>query len=222
MEHGYSGLDEHSKVRHLLTGIRDNAVQPVVCQVLAMREDKKTFTACSALFADFICHLKQNPSNVCRVTKLSSSGRGGGRGRDAGGRGGGGRGRGNRGGHGGSSKGTPIKQSEVDKVTWLQANKYYTPKECTQGSLHPKRLGFISTAQSPQLPSAKLLLWCMVMTKLAGSQTMKGTSLVTMTTRAFCPSTPLGQTQPILRFSARRRKPCVASDRHPTQYLTMT
>ena len=58
MEHGYSGLDEHSKVRHLLTGIQDNAVQPVVCQVLAIREDKKTFTACSALFADFIRHLK--------------------------------------------------------------------------------------------------------------------------------------------------------------------
>ncbi len=31
MEHGYSGLDECSKVRHLLTGIQDNAVHPVVC-----------------------------------------------------------------------------------------------------------------------------------------------------------------------------------------------
>jgi hypothetical protein len=58
MEHGYSGLDESSKVRHLLTGIQDNAVQPVVCQVLAMREEEKTFTTCSALFADFIRHLK--------------------------------------------------------------------------------------------------------------------------------------------------------------------
>ncbi len=48
MEHSYSGLDECPKVRHLLTGIQDNAVQPMVCQVLAMREDEKTFTACSA------------------------------------------------------------------------------------------------------------------------------------------------------------------------------
>jgi hypothetical protein len=31
MEHGYSGLEKCSKVRHLLTGIQDNAVQPVVC-----------------------------------------------------------------------------------------------------------------------------------------------------------------------------------------------
>ncbi len=44
MEHGYSGLEERSKVRHLLTGIQANVVQLVVCQVLAMREDNKTFT----------------------------------------------------------------------------------------------------------------------------------------------------------------------------------
>jgi hypothetical protein len=40
-EHGYCGLDKRSKVCHLLTGIQDNAVQPVVCQVLAMREEEK-------------------------------------------------------------------------------------------------------------------------------------------------------------------------------------
>jgi hypothetical protein len=41
MEHSYSGLDKRSKVCHLLTGIQDNAVQPVVCQVLAMRKKKR-------------------------------------------------------------------------------------------------------------------------------------------------------------------------------------
>jgi hypothetical protein len=60
MEHGYSDLDERSKVCHLLTGIQDNAVQPMVCQVLAMREEVKTFMTFLALFADYICHLKQN------------------------------------------------------------------------------------------------------------------------------------------------------------------
>jgi hypothetical protein len=129
MEHGYSGLDERSKVRHLLTGIQDNSVQPVVCQVLAMRKEEKTFAACLALFADFICHLKQNPSNLRRVAKLGSGGHGGSRGCDAGGRGGGGRGHGGRGGHGSSSKDGPPDQSEANKVTWLQANKYYTTKK---------------------------------------------------------------------------------------------
>jgi hypothetical protein len=107
MEHGYSGLDERSKVRHLLTGIQDNSVQPVVCQVLAMREDDKTFTKCLALFADFVRHLEQNPSNMRCVAELGSAGQGGGRGRDAGGRGGGGRGRGSRVGRGSPSAGGP-------------------------------------------------------------------------------------------------------------------
>jgi hypothetical protein len=129
MEHGYSGLDERSKVRHLCAGIKDNAVQPVVCQVLAMRGNNKTFMTCLALFANFIHHFKQNSSNMCCVAKLGSTGQGGGRGRDAGGRGDGRRGSGGRGGHGIPSKGVPPDQAEVDKVTWLQAKNYYSTKE---------------------------------------------------------------------------------------------
>jgi hypothetical protein len=130
MEHGYSGLGERSKVRHLLTGIQDNAVQPVVCQVLATREEVKTFTMCLTLFADFIRHLIQSPSNMRHIAKLGSGGRGGSRGRDAGGRGCGGRGPGGRSGRGSPSKGRPPDQVEVNKkVTWLQANKYYSTKE---------------------------------------------------------------------------------------------
>ncbi len=129
MEHGYNGLDECSKVRHLLTGIQDNAFQPVVCQVLAMREDNKTFTKCSVLFSNFIHHLKQNPSNMHHVAELSSAGQGGNRGRDTGGRGGGGLRRDGRVGHESPSTGGPPDQAEVDKVTWLQANKYYSTKE---------------------------------------------------------------------------------------------
>ncbi len=82
-----------------------------------------------ALFADFICHLKQNPSNLRHVAELGSGGHGGSRGRDTGGRGGGGHECGGRGGRGSSSKGGPPDQSVVNKVTWLQANKYYTMKE---------------------------------------------------------------------------------------------
>jgi hypothetical protein len=101
----------------------------MVYQVLAMREDDKTFTKCLALFADFFRHLKQNPSNMRRVAKLGSAGQGGSRGHDARGRGGGGRGHGGRGSRGSPSAGGPLDQAEVDKVTWLQANKYYPTKE---------------------------------------------------------------------------------------------
>jgi hypothetical protein len=139
MEHGYSGLDEDSKVHHLLTGIQDNAVQPMVCQVLAMREEEKTFTTCLALFADFIHQLKQNPPNMRHVAKLGSGGCGGGRGCDAGGRVGGRRGRGGRDGRRSPSKGGPPDQSQVDKVTWLQSNKYYSTKEYTQSTATEKQ-----------------------------------------------------------------------------------
>jgi hypothetical protein len=101
----------------------------MVYQVLAMREEEKTFTTCLALFDDFICHLKQNPSNMCHVAELGSTGQGGSRGHAAGGRGGGGHGGGGRGGRGSPSKGRPPDQAEVDKVTWLQANKDYSMKE---------------------------------------------------------------------------------------------
>ncbi len=150
MEHGYSGLGKRSKVRHLLTGIQDNAVQPVVCQVLAMREEEKTFTTYSVLFADFF-------SNMCPVAKLGSGGCGGGRGRDARGRSGGIRGRGGRGGRGSPSKRGPPDQSDVDKVTWLQANKYYSTKECAKFTAAEKQW-IHQHCKSPQLPSAKLLL----------------------------------------------------------------
>jgi hypothetical protein len=127
----YSGLEECSKVRHLLSGIQDNAVQPVVCQVLAMREDDKTFMTFLALFADFISHLKQNPSNVCHVAEFGSGGCGSSsRGRGAGGGGGSGHGRGGAGGGCKSASGGGVlDQSEVDKVTWLQANMNCIAKE---------------------------------------------------------------------------------------------
>jgi hypothetical protein len=63
------------------------------------------------------------------VAKLGSGGLGGGRGHDARGRGGGGRERGGRGSRLSPSIGGPQDQAEVNKVTWLQANKYYSTKK---------------------------------------------------------------------------------------------
>ncbi len=103
-----------------------------------MREEEKAFMACLALFADFICHLKQNPSNLCHVAELSSSRCGRGRGHDTGRRGGGRRGGGSRGGRGSTSKGRPPDQFEVNKVTWLQANKYYMAKEYSKFTVAKK------------------------------------------------------------------------------------
>ena len=72
-----------------------------------------------------------SPRQDCNGRQILSvlSGRGGSRGR-GGGKKGDGRGRGRGGCGGGRSAGVPD-QADVDKVKWLQANKYYTAKEYT-------------------------------------------------------------------------------------------
>ncbi len=163
----------------------------MVCQVLAMREEKKIFMACSSLFADFIFYIKQNPSNLCHVDKLGSGGHSGGRGRDAGGRGGGGHGHGGRGGRGNPSKGGPPDQSEVDKVTWLQANKYCTAKEYAKFTAAQKAWIHQHHTKSPA-PNRKVA--AVSRGDDNRSQTTMGTSFVTITMRAFHHSAPLCQT----------------------------
>ena len=91
-----------------------------------MREEDKTFTKCATMYTDFIrtCANSVSPCQDCNGRQISSvlTGRGGGCGR-----GGSGRGDGRRCGGSGST-GVPD-QADVDKVNWLQANKYYTAKE---------------------------------------------------------------------------------------------
>ena len=131
MPYGYSGIDERSKIRHLLGGISDPGLHPVTCNILAMKEEDKTFTKCATMYTDFIraCGNSANPRQDRNGRQISSvlTGRGGSRRRGGGGRGDG-RGRGGGGRGGGRSAGVPD-QADVDKVNWLQANKYYTAKE---------------------------------------------------------------------------------------------
>jgi len=131
MPYGYSGIDERSKIRHLLGGISDPGLHPVTCNILAMKEEDKAFTKCTMMYTEFIrtCVNSVIPRQDRNGRQILSvlSGRGGGRGRGGGGRGDGrGCGGGERG--GGRNSGVPD-QADVDKVKWLQANKSYTAKE---------------------------------------------------------------------------------------------
>ena len=131
MPYGYSGIDERSKIRHLLGGISDPGLHPVTVNILAMREEDKTFTKCATMYTDFIRTFANSvgPRQDRNGRQISSvlTGWGGSRRRGGGGRGDG-RGCGGGGRGGGRSSGVPD-QADVDKVTWLQANKYYTAKE---------------------------------------------------------------------------------------------
>ena len=53
-EHGYSGIDERSKVRHLLKGIKTDALDVVKTQILSSTTLRSDFSACVSLYKDFI------------------------------------------------------------------------------------------------------------------------------------------------------------------------
>ena len=53
-EHGYSGIDERSNVRHLLKVIKTDALDAVKIQILSSSALRSDFTACVSLYKDFI------------------------------------------------------------------------------------------------------------------------------------------------------------------------
>ena len=53
-QHGYSGIDERSKVRHLTNGIKTKALDSVKTQILSSAALRNDFSACVNLFQDFI------------------------------------------------------------------------------------------------------------------------------------------------------------------------
>ena len=53
-EHGYSGIDDRSKVRHLMGGINTAALDSVKSTILTSTTLRSDFTACVGLYQDFI------------------------------------------------------------------------------------------------------------------------------------------------------------------------
>ena len=75
-EHGYSGIDERSKVRHLLEGIKFGGLDAVKTQILANTELRTNFDRCVSLYKDYICQMKSsNPSelNISDTTTMDSA-----------------------------------------------------------------------------------------------------------------------------------------------------
>jgi hypothetical protein len=60
VEYGYSGIDEGSKVRYLVRGVRTQALDTVKANILASPVLRNDFTAAAGLFKDFIEQMKSN------------------------------------------------------------------------------------------------------------------------------------------------------------------
>ena len=54
VEHRYSGIDDRSKVRHLISGIKTKVLDPVKTQIMASATLRNDFDACANLYKDFI------------------------------------------------------------------------------------------------------------------------------------------------------------------------
>jgi hypothetical protein len=54
VEHGYGGIDERSKVQHLVAGIKTNMMDPVKTRIMSDAQLCTDFAACVNLFQDYI------------------------------------------------------------------------------------------------------------------------------------------------------------------------
>jgi hypothetical protein len=60
VQYGYSGIDEGSKVRYLVRGVRTQSLDTVKANILASATLRNNFTAASGLFKDFIEQMKSH------------------------------------------------------------------------------------------------------------------------------------------------------------------
>jgi hypothetical protein len=130
--HGYSGIDESSKVRLLLAGITTSNYDVVKSQILASPALKMSFEKSVELYKDFIKAKRPDEHrNVSEVTvKQEYNGRGG-RGRGGGGRGGRGRG-------GDKRKVFPVNSAPEDK--FYSRDQYNSLSDDQKEALRQTRL----------------------------------------------------------------------------------
>ena len=71
-ECGYAGMDEGSKTRHLLTGIKTTALDSVKTQILCNTELRQDFGKCVVLFKDYIMQTKVNKPQELNISSTTT------------------------------------------------------------------------------------------------------------------------------------------------------
>ena len=67
-EYGYAGMDEGSKTRHLLAGIKTTALDSVKTLILCNAELRQDFSKCLILFKDYIMQTKVNKPQEINIS----------------------------------------------------------------------------------------------------------------------------------------------------------
>ena len=71
VRYGYSGIDERSKVRYLLNGIKTTALDSVKTRILSDSNLRSNFDACVTLFQDMLTQTKESNDSLRSVTIAS-------------------------------------------------------------------------------------------------------------------------------------------------------
>ena len=77
VEHGYVGIDERSKVRHLMDSIKTKTLDAAKAQIMANPDLRTNFNACVTLFKDFIAQERSANGNERQVAALTLGNSGG-------------------------------------------------------------------------------------------------------------------------------------------------
>ena len=120
-KYGYSGIDDGSKVRYLLGGIKTKDLDPVKVQIMASPGLRQDYEGCVNLYQDYIAQHAPNQRDY-NVSQVGSSKK------DGGGK--------HCGGGGVSFSNESLASVKVD-------DRYYTPKE--YASLNPKQKAKLKT-----------------------------------------------------------------------------
>jgi hypothetical protein len=77
VEHGYVGIDERSKVRHLMDSIKTKTLDAAKAQIMSNPDLRTNFNACVTLFKDFIAQERYANGNERQVAALTLGNNGG-------------------------------------------------------------------------------------------------------------------------------------------------
>ena len=73
VQHGYSGIDARSKVRHLLAGIKTTSLDTVKTRIMSDAQLRSDFSACVNLFQDFIEQTRSAEPKDVTIASLQAS-----------------------------------------------------------------------------------------------------------------------------------------------------
>jgi hypothetical protein len=74
VEHGYNGIDERSKVCHLMEAIKTTKLDAAKAQIMANADLRTNFNACVTLFKDFIAQERSANGNERQISALNVTG----------------------------------------------------------------------------------------------------------------------------------------------------